>query len=348
MFFRNKGIIGLDIGSNALKVAELKQSRGRYQLKTIGESFLPPESIVNKVITKPETVSEYIANLIRDLGIKSKNVAISVSGHSVIIKKVTLPAMSNDELAESIPWELEQYLPQSIEDVNYDYQILPGETPEGNMDVLIVAAKKDITNEYVNIVSDVGLRPVIVDVDVFALENMYEINYDASEGLIALVNVGASVTNINILKDGVSVFTRDISTGGNQYTEWLMKELDVDFVEAEQMKFNVGGDESPLELERVTSDYIDLISGEIKRTLDFFVSNFWKDRLTRIVLGGGSSKVPGLSDVLKDITDTDVEIVNPFRNIEVSDTDFDPTYIHDISPKMSVAVGLAMRNIGDK
>lgn len=348
MFFKSKGIIGLDIGSNALKVAELKQSRGGYQLKTIGESFLPPESIVNKVITKPEEVSDHITNLIRDLGIKSRNAAISISGHSVIIKKVTLPSMSDEELAESIPWELEQYLPQSIEDVNYDYQILPGETPEGNMDVIIVAAKKDITNDYVNIVTGVGLRPVIVDVDVFALENMYDINYEPSEGLVALVNIGASVTNINILKDGISVFTRDISTGGNQYTEWLMKEMDVNFLEAEQMKFNLGNGDTPVEVERVTGEFIDLISGEIKRTLDFFVSNFWKDRISKIVLGGGSSKVRGLTEVLNDVTDTEVEMVNPFRNIQVSDGDFDPTYIHDISPKMSVAVGLAMRKVGDK
>jgi len=348
LFFKNKGIIGLDIGSNALKVAELKESRGGYQLRSIGEAFLPPESIVNKVITKPEVVSDHISTLIKDLGIKNKNVVISVSGHSVIIKKVTLPAMSDAELSESIPWELEQYLPQSIEDVNYDFQILPGETPEGNMDVLIVAAKKDITNEYVNLVSDIGLRPVIVDVDVFALENMYEINYDPSEGLVALVNIGASVTNINILKDGISVFTRDISTGGNQFTEWLMKELNIDFVEAEQMKYNLGKENTPPEVERVTSDFTDLISGEIKRTLDFFVSNFWKDRISDIILGGGSSKVPDLSEVLKDVTDTNVEMVNPFKKIQVSDSDFDPSYITDISPKMGVVVGLALRTIGDK
>lgn len=348
MFFRNKGIVGLDIGSNAIKVAELKQSRGAYRLKAAGESFLPSESIVNKVISKPETVSEHISDLIKDLGIKTRNVAISISGHSVIIKKVTMPSMSNEELSESIPWELEQYLPQSIEDVNYDYQILPGETPEGNMDVLIVAAKKDITNDYVDIVAGVGLKPVIVDVDVFALENMYEINYEPAEGLIALVNIGASVTNINILNEGLSVFTRDISTGGNQYTEWLMKELNVGYEEAEQMKFNAGNEDTPNELERVTAEFTDLISGEIKRTLDFFVSNFWKDHVPKIVLGGGSSKVPGLTDILRDVADTEVEMVNPFRSIQVSDSDFDPTYIQDISPKMSVAVGLAMRQVGDK
>lgn len=142
MFFRSKGIVGLDIGSNSVKIAELKQSRDSYSLKSLGEALLPYESIVNKVITKPEDVTDNIATLVDQHGIKTRDTVISISGHSVIIKKVTLPSMSDEELAEAIPWELEQYLPQSINDVNYDYQILPGETPEGNMDVLIVAAKK--------------------------------------------------------------------------------------------------------------------------------------------------------------------------------------------------------------
>lgn len=347
MFFRSKGIVGLDIGSNSVKIAELKQSRDTYSLKSLGEVLLPYESIVNKVITKPEDVTDSIATLVDQHGIKSRDAVISISGHSVIIKKVTLPSMSDEELAEAIPWELEQYLPQSINDVNYDYQILPGETPEGNMDVLIVAAKKDVTNEYINIVISAGLRPVIVDVDVFALENMFEANYEESSGFIALVNIGASVTNINILNNGFSVFTRDISTGGNQYTEWLMKELDVGYEEAEQIKRKKNG-EAPPEVERVTSEYTDLISGEIKRTLDFFVSNFWKDAIPRILLGGGSSMVPGLVEILQDIADTEVEMIDPFRNINISGRHFDPEYIHNISPKMAVAVGLAMRKVGDK
>lgn len=347
MFFGNKGIIGLDVGSATIKLAELKGSRGSFQLKNIGEAVLPHDSIVKKVVTDKEAVASTLSNLIRDLGVKNKNVVISISGHSVIIKKVTLPTMSKSELAESIPWELEQYLPQSVEDVNYDYQVVPGETPEGNMDVLIVAAKKDVTNDYVSIVRSVGLNPVIVDVDVFALENMYEINYLDSEGIVALVNMGASVTNINILKNGISVFTRDITTGGDQFTEWIMKEQNVNFEEAEQIKHNLSSGEIPFELERVTNDFLDLVTGEVKRTLDFFTSNFSQDRISKIILSGGSSKVPNIRETLQDSTDTDAEIANPFRNIMVSSAEFDPLYISDISPKMGVVVGLATRNIGD-
>ena len=347
MFFGNKGVIGLDIGSASLKLAEIKSSRSGYQLKNIGEAVLPPDSIVKKVVTNSDAVATTLSNLIRDLGIKNKNVVISISGHSVIIKKVTLPAMSKNELAESIPWELEQYLPQSVEDVNYDYQVLPGETPEGNMDVLIVAAKKDVTSDYVSLVRSIGLNPVIVDVDVFALENMYEINYQDPNDVVALVNMGASVTNINILKDGISIFTRDITTGGSQFTEWIMKEQNIGFEEAEQAKQSLTGDEIPFELERITNDYIDLITGEVKRTLDFFSSNFSQERISKIILSGGSSKVPNTPETLSDISDIDVELANPFKNISVSDVEFDPNYIADIAPKMGVVVGLALRSIGD-
>ena len=353
MFFGKKGVIGLDIGSSTLKLAELKGGRGGYTLKNIGEAVLPSEAIVKKVVTNSEAVESSLSNLIRDLGIKNKNVVISVSGHSVIIKKVTLPSMSKSELAESIPWELEQYLPQSVDDVNYDYQVLPGETPEGNMDVLIVAAKKDITNDYVSIARNVGLNPIIVDVDVFALENMFEINYQEQVGTIALVNMGASVTNINILKDGVSIFTRDITTGGNQFTEWIMKEQNLSFDDAENEKQSLSGSDSTLEMdrvnrmERITNDFIDLITGEVKRTLDFFTSNFSQDRISKIILSGGSSKVPNTKETLQDITDTTVEIANPFNNINVSDSEFDPSYIADIAPKMGVVIGLASRRLGD-
>jgi type IV pilus assembly protein PilM len=256
--------------------------------------------------------------------------------------------MSEKELRESIPWELEQYIPQSIHDVNYDYQVIPGETPEGNIDVLIVAAKKDVTNSYVSIVNDVGLNPVVVDVDVFALENMYEINYPDSEGLVALANIGASVTNINILKDGVSIFTRDITTGGNQFTDWIMKDIGVDYTEAESMKSSIREGENSPELEHLIRNYNDLICGEIKRTLEFFASTLWTSKVGNILIGGGSSKVPGLRDVLEDLTDAKVGFMNPFRNIAYDKNDFDPEYIEAIAPKMSVVMGLATRKPGDK
>lgn len=347
MLFGKKGVIGIDIGSNAIKLAELNTSRKGYELKNIGEALLPKDAIQNKVIANNEAVAETILTLLQDLGIKTKNVAISVSGNSVIIKKVTLPKMSEAELSESIPWELEQYLPQSIEDVNYDYQVLPNETDDGNMDVLIVAAKKDIANSYISLVSSIGLNPIVLDVDAFALENMYEINYEKEPGILALANVGASVTNINVLKNGVSVFTRDVSMGGNQFTEWLMKDLSISYEEAEQTKYTLNQEDKPEDVDRISNDFVDLLTGEIKRTLDFFSSNFWKEKVNKLVLSGGSSKVPNAKDVLEEITDIPVEILNPFRNISYSNLDFDPDYLNDVGPKMGVVIGLASRKFGD-
>jgi type IV pilus assembly protein PilM len=348
LFLGKKEVVGLDIGSNSIKLAELKETKKGYQLKNIGETLLPPEAIVNKVITNRDAVSEAIYSLIEELRVKTKNAVISISGHSVIIKKVSIPKMSEKELREAVPWELEQYIPQNIEDVNYDFQILPGQTAEGNMDVLIVAAKKDITNDYINVVNDAGLNPVVVDVDVFALENMYEANYPESGGVVALVNIGASVTNINILKNGVSVFTRDITTGGNQFTELIQKEFDVGYDEAEKMKNSLGRPDVSPELDRISQDFTDLICGEIKRTLDFFSTTLWREKVDKIMLGGGTSKVPRLREVLEDIANAPVELINPFRNILYNPNDFDPEYISDIAPKMGVTVGLALRKMGDK
>lgn len=348
MFLGKKEVVGLDIGSNSIKLAELKETKKGYQLKNIGETLLPPEAIVNKVITNRDAVSEAIYSLIEELRVKTKNAVISISGHSVIIKKVSIPKMSEKELREAVPWELEQYIPQNIEDVNYDFQILPGQTAEGNMDVLIVAAKKDITNDYINVVNDAGLNPVVVDVDVFALENMYEANYPESGGVVALVNIGASVTNINILKNGVSVFTRDITTGGNQFTELIQKEFDVGYDEAEKMKNSLGRPDVSPELDRISQDFTDLICGEIKRTLDFFSTTLWREKVDKIMLGGGTSKVPRIREVLEDIANAPVELINPFRNILYNPNDFDPEYISDIAPKMGVTVGLALRKMGDK
>lgn len=348
MLFSKKEVVGLDIGSSSIKLVELKGNKKGFQLKNLGESLLPPDAIVNKVINNSESVIDAIVTLMDDLNVKSKNVAISISGHSVIIKKVSMPKMSDKELRESIPWELEQYIPQSVEDVNYDFQILPGETAEGNMEVLIIAAKKDITSGYLNAVMDAGLNPVIVDVDVFALENMYESNYFEGAGVVGLVNVGASIINVNILRDGVSIFTRDITTGGNQFTEMIQKEFDVNYDEAEKMKYTLGTDSASQELKRISVDFNNMICGEIKRTLDFFTNTIWKEKVNTVYIGGGSSKVPDMQSTLKSMANTDVELLNPFRNIGFSAKDFDADYISDIGPKMSIATGLAIRKIGDR
>ena len=166
MLFGKREVAGLDIGSSAIKLVEIRETRQGYQLKNVGESLLQPEAIVDKVIRDQDAVIDALSSLIDNLRFKTKNVVISISGNSVIIKKVSLPVMNDDELREAIPWELKQFIPQNIEDINYDFQILPGEDSDGTMEVLIAAAKKDLTNGYVQIVNEVGLNPVVVDIKI--------------------------------------------------------------------------------------------------------------------------------------------------------------------------------------
>jgi type IV pilus assembly protein PilM len=344
LVFGKKEMVGLDIGSSSIKLAEVKETRNGYQLKNVGEAPLPPEAITNKVIADSSAVAETISELVSDLGIKTKDAVISLSGDSVIVKNISFPRMSEKELRGAILWELEQNVPRGVAGLNYDFQILPTENQEGNnMDVLIVAAKKDMTEDYMAVARQAGLNPVVVDVDVFALENMFDINYKVIDEVIALVNIGASLTNINILKGGVSVFARDINIGGKQFTEWIQKEFDTGYDEAERMKYSIGSNSFSIELDRIGSDFTDLICGEIERTMGFFIATSLKEKVSKIMLGGGSSKAPYLKDKLSERTGAPVEIINPFKNILYLDMDFDPEYILDIAPKMGVVIGLALR-----
>ena len=228
--------IALDIGSTFIKLVQLKGSNKNYQLIKFGMVPLPPEVIVEGAVMDAGRVVEAIKELLSSQKIKTKEVVISVSGSSVIIKRVSVADMTDEELAESIKWEAEQYIPFSIDDVNVDFQKLGAGAAAGQADVLLVAVKKDKINDYVNLVKEAGLEPVVMDVDAFALANMYELNYALEEGTTALLNIGASVMNINILKDGISIFTRDITVGGNRYTEALQRDFGLTYEDAEKVK----------------------------------------------------------------------------------------------------------------
>lgn len=342
---------GLDIGSSSIKLVQLKEGKGGYFLVKAGMIPLPPESIVDGSIIDALSVVEAIKTLLKDQKVKARNVASSISGHSVIIKRVTLPVMTEEELADSIQWEAEQYIPFNIDEVNIDFQIL-GADPEGKgqMEVLLVACKKEVVEDYVSVIREAGLNPVVLDIDAFALENMFEINYPVPKGEnIALVNIGASVTNINILSDGVTSFTRDISIGGHRFTEEIQKALHLNFHDAEALKT---GDKvegrSRDEVQPVIEKVVDLIASEVKRTIDFFLSQAPGEYVSRILLSGGTSKSEGILEAIREKIGIATERVNPFNNIEYNKRRFDPSYIEDIAPFMAVAVGLALRKAGDK
>ncbi len=341
MFFAGRGnLVGLDMGSSSIKLVQLKEiGKGSgYRLETLGVSPLSPEAIVDGAIMDSGLVVDVIQNVFRENKVKVNEVALSLSGHSVIIKRVSLPEMNEDELAESIQWEAEQYIPFDIQDVNIDYQILQGDMPsaEGTMDVLLVAVKKSKINDYTSALSQAGKAPAVVDVDVFALQNAYEVNYPAEPDLsLALVNIGAGVTNISIMQGTSSVFWRDISIGGNQYTDAIKR--------AEEQP-----EEGPERLQQIFNQVSQDVASEVQKTLDFYKATSAGEAVNKIILSGGSCRIPGLQEMLAERFGVPVEMFNPFQAIQVNDKKFPPEMIQELAPTLAVAVGLALRRAGDK
>ena len=352
MIWGGKGIIGLDIGSRYIKAVELKEHRdGGFQLERLGITTILPELIVDGSILDASRVVEAIKKLVSEANIKTRNATIGISGHSsVIIKRISLQQMTEEELNESIKFEAEQYIPFDIEDVNLDFQILEQRQDENQMDVLIVAAKKDKINEYVSVVKEAGLNPVIVDVDVFALENLYEINYEIDENEnMAIINIGASTININILKGGFSVFTRDSSIGGNLLSEALQREFTISYDSAERLKYGesiegISQEDADSVLMAAAEDII----GEISRSFEFFGSaSNQGDDISEIVLSGGSALTKDFVPLLTERVGINTGIVDPFKNVHVPDT-FDKAQLKKIEPIVAVATGLALRRVGDR
>jgi len=347
----SKDAVGLDIGASSVKAVQLKRGRGGAELMRLGIVPLHPETIVDGVIMDSGTVISAIQQIFAENQIKTKDVVVAVSGHSVIVKKIKVARMTPRELEEAITFEAEQYVPYAIEDVNLDFQVLEGgDQGTTEMEVLLVAVKKDIINDYLSIISTAGLSAVVVDVDAFALENAFEIAYDQDrEQAVALVNLGAAVMNINILYGGISEFTRDSALGGNRYTESIQKMLGLSYEQAETLK--LGGE---VEGRKFTDAQpaIDMVNaelaGEIRRSFDFFRSSSHNDTIHRVILSGGCARLPGLVGYLSENLEVPFEIANPLRNIKADPKKFDREYLEVIAPQLAVSVGLALRQAGDK
>jgi len=353
MLGRSKSVVGLDIGSSSVKAVELKPSGKGFRVAAYGAEPVPPDAIVDGAIIDAGAVADAIRHVFeRNRTFKGKDVCASLSGNAVIVKKITLPVMTESELDESIYWEAEQYIPFDIQDVNLDYQILDagtGPDARGSMDVLLVAAKKEKIGDYTGVIAQAGRAAVIVDVDAFALQNAFDVNYglDASQ-VVVLLNAGASAININILQGRQSVFTRDISIGGNAYTEAVQKELDLPHEAAEQLKKGVPVDGATFaDAEPILRAVSESVLLEVQKTFDFFKATASSDRIDRIVLSGGASRVDGFSDMLHERFGAPVEEFDPFRTIV-----WDPKKLgrdaSEHAATAAVAVGLALRKVGDR
>ncbi len=354
---KKKLLVGLDIGSGSVKLCEL-QSSGKsggqnHTLQKLGEIPIPHDAIVDGDIMDSNAVASAIRQVVAEQKIKAKEVAISVAGQQVMVKKVTFPLMSPAELAESVRWEAESFFPagQGLDSYALDFSILEERPADGNMDVVLVACRKDKLEAYVACVAQAGLKAVIVDVDVFSLQNAYELNYPmgSRDEVVALVNVGASFTNLTMLTGNRSTFWRDIAWGSNRYTDKLVEDWGVSREGAEILK--KGGSAEGRTSEEVLPSLMaisDSFADELMRTIDFFRSSFKVDRLDRIVLAGGGAKTGGLVEILADRFKVSVERMNPFQSLAMDDRSVDASRVSEIGCSAAVAVGVALRQVGDR
>ena len=341
---KQKPLVGLDIGSSSIKSVELKSTKQGYELVSFGLEPLAQDTVVDGAIMDAPLVAGAIGTIFDRQEIKTRSVATAVSGHSVIVKRVNLPVMTDEELYDRIQSEASQHIPFDISDVNLDYQLL--DSGESQMDVLLVAVKKDKILNHTNVLAQAGKTPTVVDIDAFALQNCYEVNYDPDPAqTVALLNIGASVMNINIVRGGAPLFTRDVSVGGNQYTDALQKELDLSYEDAERLKKGeeVAGvnEEHRGTILRSVSDILIL---EIQKTFDFFRATASGENIQRIYLAGGTARVPGLVDLLREEFALPVEELYPFRKIVINPGRHNEDQVRELAPRLAIAVGLALRS----
>jgi type IV pilus assembly protein PilM len=346
--FGKKGLVGVDIGSSSVKAVELQGKPGNLQLVSLGYENLQTDSIVDGQIMELNDVSNVITNIFREHQIKTDRIAAGVSGHSVIVKNIVVPQMSADELEESIEWHAEEHIPFDISDVSMDYQVT-GSSPDA-LQVLMAACKRDKIANVKQAIQLAGKQPAIIDVDTFALQNCYEVNYQPMPGqVVALLNIGASTMNINILSGNRSVFTRDVSVGGSQYTALLQKELNLTFEQAEAVKRGMPTpDGKEVEgLEPMLETVSDMLALEISKTMDFYraTAEDGDGAVHKILISGGGSKLTGFPEYLSTRFEIPVEVFDPFRQIKVDPRRFDPDYMREVVPEMAVAVGLALRGV---
>jgi len=353
MLTPRRQLVGLDIGSSAIKVAQLKESKGRYFLQKFGVKPLEPEVIVDGTVMDEGRVVSAIQELFEETNIKNKHVAVSISGHAVIVKKISLPPMPDEELEGQVKLAAEQYIPFDINEVNIDFHVLPPDPSsdsQGDMAVILVAAKKDKINELTELVKTAKLIPMVMDVDAFAIENMHGINYPlAQEETTALVNLGASVMNVNIIRAGSSLFTRDIPLGGNRYTEAIQREMGLSFEEAEESKKKEGnGEPTGMSVGNVLDSVNAEVASEIARTVDYFKTSGANADLNRVLVCGGVARAKGLIQQLSDRMQVPVEMADPFAEIDTAGCEMDPDLLAELAPSAAVGIGLALRAVGDR
>ncbi len=351
-FFKGKQCIGLDIGSSSVKVVQIKSTKRGPQLLAFGIEPLGPQTIVDGTIMDQGAVVDAIRTLWGRLRLRSKEVAIAVSGPSVIIKRINnLSPMRRDQLEEQIPYEAEHHLASSRDELEIDYEVVSELNPAGFMEVILVAAKKQIVHDYAAVVRDAGLSPAVVDVAAFSAQNAFEANYDLALGETAvLINIGAASSNINIVRDRMSLFTRDMTVGGNTLTEEIQRQLGAPAEEAEAYK--VGGSQSergliPQEVAPIIEQVSEVMAGELQRSIDFYLEQAGETNVSRVWLAGGGAKVGALQRAIARRSRLDVQVADAWRRVDL-DPNLDGAFLAAHAPEAVVGLGLALRAPHDK
>jgi type IV pilus assembly protein PilM len=352
MFFKKDGLIGLDVGSQVVKLIQVQETSTAIRLMNLGLAHIPRPPSGEKGPSRAEEVAQVIRQLTSNLKVKCKSTATSISGYyEVMIKKIELPMMTEEELEERMHVELAQYVPFNLEEVEVDYQILgAAKDRQNHMEVMLVAAKKESIRDCINLLRLAGLEPVVIDVDFFALSNAYEATYGLTgEESIVLLDIGATKATMNIIHQAVPIFPREIPIGGVEITSRIKDYLNVSFDQAERIKLGEIPQKVQLrEVEGILAEVVQNWDVEFARALTFYHSNYPDNRIQKIFLSGGSCRIPGLDTALSESIGAPVEIFNPLLKLECDPSVFDAGYVDYVGPQMAISLGLALRRIPDK
>lgn len=347
--FGEKSYLTLDIGSSSVKMLEIRRKGRSFRVLKAGIVPLATHAVQGNIVQNPASVAEAIRTLVEDHAIRAVDVITAVPGPSVIIKRANFPTQDAKELQETILFEAGNFIPESLENVNLDYQVLDQDAKSDNVDVLLVAVRKDVINSYITAISEAGLVPVVADVDYFALENMFEINYapNSSDEIIALINIGARYSLINVMKGGRSAFTGDVPVGGQQFTDMLVKELGLSEDQAEEAKINgIVQGHNHEEIEGIISSTSDQLLDEIQHALSFFGTGSTEEQISAVYLSGGTAQLSGLASAMSQRLHIPVEVSDPFRRVNLSGRDAE--FLRHHASSFAVSAGLASRRPGDR
>lgn len=350
MFWKSKKLIGLDIGTANIKMAEVDYSRRNATLVNFVVSPTPARAIVGGEVTEPGAISETLRTMYASLNTKRKSVAVSLWGTSIITKRITVPNMEEKLIGGQIRWEAEQYIPFDINEVNIDFNVLKTfRTSPDSMDILLVAARQDVAFMYQDIVQSAGLECAVVDVAGFSLANCFSHGWGAPKGqTVALLNVGAAITNFVVIESGEIIFCRDIPVGGSTYTAEIQKGMGMSWEEAEALKISAcTGQAAPEEVTKIIQSTHDMLSEEIQSSLDFFTNTTPGLPVQQCFVTGGASRTVGLLNHIGQSAKLGFEILDPFRNVKVNSRLMTPQYVGEVRDFAAIAMGLGMRAIGD-